>query len=66
MTVAAELRERAQRCRDIAKDYHPCVGRPLWTKARALDVEAARLERRGIERRGTAFGRRALGQATQA
>lgn len=52
MSEAKELRERAARCREIAKEYHPAVGRPLWAKARALDEQAAHLERRGIERRG--------------
>jgi hypothetical protein len=52
MIEARELRERAVRCREIAKEYHPAVGRPLWAKARELDEQAAHLERRGIERRG--------------
>jgi hypothetical protein len=52
MSEAEELRERADRCRKIAQEYHPSVGRPLWAKARELDRQAAHLERRGIERRG--------------
>lgn len=60
MTEAKELRERAVRCREIAKEYHPAVGRPLWAKARALDEQAAHLERRGIERRGRWIGSAAL------
>ena len=52
MSEARELRERAVRCREIAREYHPAVGRPLWAKARELDQQAAHLERKGIERRG--------------
>jgi hypothetical protein len=52
MTNAADLRERAQRCRDHAREYHPAVARTLLDKARALDFEAAMLERAGRERRG--------------
>ena len=52
MTSAADLRERAARCREHAREYHPWVARPLLDKARALDFEAAMLERAGRERRG--------------
>lgn len=48
---AEGLRERALLCREIAKDYHPSVGAPLWAKARELERHAAKLERRGVERR---------------
>jgi hypothetical protein len=49
---APQLRERAARCREIAKEYHPTVGRPLWAKARELDRQASKIERKGVERRG--------------
>ena len=52
MPEAIELRERAAKCREIAREYHPEVGRPLWAKARELDRQVAEIERRGIERRG--------------
>jgi hypothetical protein len=51
MSSAAALRERAANCREMAKEYHPTVGRPLIEKARDLDRLAAELERNGIERR---------------
>ena len=57
MSQAAHLRSRAARCREIARDYHPSVARPLYIKAREFDQAAALLERRGIERRERkAFG----------
>lgn len=49
------LRERAARCREMAKVYHPDVGAPLYQQAKALDREAARVEREGLERRGAAL-----------
>jgi hypothetical protein len=52
MVDVNELRERAVRCREIAKDYDPSVGAPLWAKARELERQAAKLERGGMERRG--------------
>jgi len=52
MTNAADLRQRAERCREHAREYHPWVARVLLDKARALDFEAAMLERAGRERRG--------------
>ena len=51
MLNAHMLRERAERCRRIAKDYSGEVGAPLIEKAAALECEAARLERQSIERR---------------
>jgi hypothetical protein len=45
------MRKRAARCREIAKDYDATVGAPLYEQAAALEAEAARLERQGIERR---------------
>jgi hypothetical protein len=51
MSNAAMLRERAEHCRELAKDYHPSVGRPLLDKAIELDREASELERSGRERR---------------
>lgn len=57
MSQASTLRDRAARCREIARDYHPSVARPLYLKARELDHAAALIERRGIERRNrTSFG----------
>ena len=56
MSEATELRERAGRCREIAREYHPSVGRPLWAQARELDRQAAQIERRGIERRRYSTG----------
>jgi len=51
MTSAAALRDRAAKCRNHAREYDPSVARPLLEKARALDFEAALLERAGRERR---------------
>ncbi len=51
MSNAAMLRERAANCREMAKEYHPSVGRPLIEKAIELDREASELERNGRERR---------------
>jgi hypothetical protein len=52
------LRERAVRCREIAKEYHPSVGAPLYETAAELEREAARIEREGLERRqGALFPR---------
>lgn len=51
MSIATALRERAARCREIAKEYHPSVGRPLYLEARELEREAALVERLGVERR---------------
>lgn len=51
MSQADHLRTRAARCREIARDYHPSVARPLYIKAREFDQAAALIERRGIERR---------------
>ena len=51
MTNANALRDRAIQCRMLASDYHPDVARPLIDKAEALEREAARLDRSGIERR---------------
>jgi hypothetical protein len=51
MSHAEGLRERAARCREIAKDYHPSVGAPLYQTAVDLEREAARIERAGAERR---------------
>ena len=51
MSNSAMLRERADRCREIAREYHPDVGRPLIEKAAELDRRASELERNGIDRR---------------
>ncbi len=56
MSNAAMLRERADRCREIAKDYHPSVGQPLLDKATELDRQAAEIERNGRERRRSEGG----------
>lgn len=52
---AGALRERAARCRQMAKEYHPSVGAPLIETAVKLEREAADLERFGVERRGRAL-----------
>ena len=52
---AQALRQRAMRCREIAKDYHPSVGAPLYETAAELEREAARLLRGGVERREPAL-----------
>ena len=51
MTNAATLRERAAQVRDHAREYESWVARPLLERARALELEAALLERAGRERR---------------
>jgi hypothetical protein len=51
MSNAAMLRERAENCREMAKEYHPSVGKPLIDKAIELDRQASELERNGRERR---------------
>ena len=51
MSQSDKLRERADRCREIARDYHPSVGAPLYRMAAEFEREAARIERQGIERR---------------
>ena len=55
MSEVMKLRERAVRCREIAKDYHPSVGAPLYVQATEFEREASRLEREGTERRGRAL-----------
>lgn len=55
MSEVMKLRERAIRCREIAKDYHPSVAAPLYDQATAFEREASRLEREGLERRGPAL-----------
>jgi hypothetical protein len=45
------LRKRAARCREIAREYHPRVARPLYVKAMELEREASGIERGGRERR---------------
>ena len=52
---AGALRQRAQKCRVMAKEYHPSVGAPLIELAASLEREAADLERYGVERRGKAI-----------
>ena len=54
---AGALRDRAARCRQMAKEYHPSVGAPLIELATNLEREAATLERSGRERRGRAMFR---------
>jgi hypothetical protein len=57
MLEVETLRRRAERCREIAKDYHPSVGAPLYETAAELEREASRLERADVERRQvSAFG----------
>jgi hypothetical protein len=51
MTNPAALRERAARCRDFAREYDPSTAQSLHDRAKALDYEAALLERAGRERR---------------
>jgi hypothetical protein len=51
MSNAVMLRERAANCREMAKEYHPSVGRPLLEKAVELEREASEIERSGRERR---------------
>jgi hypothetical protein len=51
MTNAATLRETAARIRDHAREYDASAAAPLLAKARALEWEAALLERAGRERR---------------
>jgi hypothetical protein len=51
MSNVAMLRERAAYCRELAREYHPSVGKPLLDKATELDREASELERNGRERR---------------
>ena len=51
MTNAATLRETATRIRDHAREYDASTAAPLLAKARALEWEAALLERAGRERR---------------
>ena len=57
ISEATRLRERAMRCREIAKEYSALVAAPLHESAAAFEREAARLERQGVERReGALFG----------
>lgn len=51
MTNAAAIREQAARTREHAREYRHDVARPLLERARALEWEAAMLEREGRERR---------------
>ena len=51
MSDVSALRAQAARCREVAKEYHPRVARPLYQKALELDREAAAVERGGRERR---------------
>ena len=55
MSEAQALRERAARCRVMAKEYHPSVGAPLIELATQLERDAAILDREGVERRGKAM-----------
>jgi len=55
MSQAMELRARARRCREIAKEYDPSVGAPLYETATDLERQAAQLLRRGVERRARAL-----------
>jgi len=57
MSSAMKMREQAALCREIAKDYRADVGAPLYEEAAALEREAARIERQGMERRGALFAR---------
>jgi len=51
MSAVTQLRERAERYRRYAKEYHPSVAAPLYETAAELEREAARIERYGAERR---------------
>jgi hypothetical protein len=51
MIMTNSLRDRADQCRKLARDYHPDVARPLIEKAQELEREAARRERGDVERR---------------
>lgn len=55
MSEAGALRERAGRCRVMAREYHASVGAPLIELATELEHQAASLERQGVERRGKAM-----------
>jgi hypothetical protein len=52
---AGALRQRAERCRLMAREYHPSVGAPLIELAVRFEREAADKERGGVERRGLAL-----------
>lgn len=51
MANPSELRDRAALCRQIARDYHPMVARPLYQKARQLERQASQADREGVDRR---------------
>ena len=51
MSEVVRLRERARRCLEIAKDYAPSVGAPLYELAAQFERRAAHIERFGFERR---------------
>ena len=55
MLNATKLRDRAARCREIAQEYNPSVGRPLNDQALQLEREATCVERAGVERRQGTF-----------
>lgn len=55
MSEVMELRKRADRCREMAKEYHPSVGAPLYELAADLEQQASRIERSGTERRQGMF-----------
>ena len=55
MSQVMKLRERAVRCREIGKEYHPAVGAPLLEMATEFERQAAHLELQGIDRRKPAL-----------
>jgi hypothetical protein len=55
MSEAIRLRERAVRCREIGREYHPSVGAPLFEMAREFERQAAYVELQGIDRRKPAL-----------
>jgi len=51
MHEVERLRERARRCLEIARDYAPSVGAPLYELAAQYEQRASHIERFGEERR---------------
>jgi hypothetical protein len=55
MSEPIKLRERAVRCREIGREYHPSVGAPLFEMAREFERQAAHMELQGVDRRKPAL-----------
>lgn len=51
MSEATALRERAAKCREIARDYRDDVGAPLHEMARDFEARASEIERNAFDRR---------------